>query len=81
MKIKIKGNIYEITANVPFGLMMDLQENPNDTKVTVKVINEILIPHPTEEKIRQFDMGDIQRIMVLFDKQLKESFAKAKKKL
>jgi hypothetical protein len=79
--ISINGKEYEITADIPFGLMEEMAIMGEDFSVMRKAFKEIMTPSPTDEEITNFRQSHVFLIMDLFAKEQKRLSIEFKKKL
>jgi hypothetical protein len=54
--IEINGKKYEFNDDILFGVLEDVQKNPDDSDSMKAMLKEILVPSPSDEDIRSMRM-------------------------
>ncbi len=78
--MNIKGIEYEVKSKVKIGVLEDFQEDPS-IKNQKLLVQDMLLPTPSLDEIREMDTEDFERIMLEFGEDSKRKNTEYKKKL
>jgi len=78
--MNIKGIEYEVKSKIRIGILEDFQDDPS-VKNQIALIQDVLIPKPSHEDIREMDTEDFELILMEFSETLKDKNTDYKKKL
>lgn len=81
MDIEINGKEYSFNNDIRFGVLIKIQEDPENLKHMQVFLKEILLPTPTKKEVYNFRESDLINISQKFEEFQKRKTAEAKKKL